>query len=244
MAGTMTNLSSRRWQTFREGMRWRGPFFSFLLATREVFRPFMYSHAWHIFHTSLQRPLTEPYAKEQVEVKVFAGSQYLEVATAVISSMGIPAAEIAARFGRGDAAAVAYVEGEAAGYMWITFATGMELAFGVSWILRPDEALRYGAFVVRSRRGLGIYSSMNRALNEYARQRGATRTFGGISALNSQSLNLPKHARNPKIMTVVLIHIRGVNWTITKTIGAPLKTHFSRSSKDLYRTQKSVGDEL
>ena len=85
---------------------------------------------------------------------------------------------------------------------------------------------------------------MNRALNEYARRRGATRTFGGISALNSQSLNLPKHARNPKIMTVVLIHIRGVNWTITKTIGAPLKTHFSRSSKDLYRTQKSAGDEL
>ena len=204
----------------------------------------MYSHAWHIFQTNLQRPLFEPYPKEPVEVKVFAGSQDLEAATAVISLMGIPAAEIAARFGRGDAAAVAYVEREAAGYMWITFATGMELAFGVSWILRPDEALRYGVFVVRSRRGLGIHSSMNRALNEYARQRGATRTFGGISALNSQSLNLAKHARNPKIMTVIIIYIRGVSWTFAKTMGAPLESHFSRSSKDLYRSRKSAGDEL
>jgi GNAT superfamily N-acetyltransferase len=240
----MPNRPSTRWQTVREGVRWRGLFVSLLLALRELLRPFMYSHAWHIFQTNLQRPLFEPYPKEQVEVKVFAGSQDLEVATAVISLMGIPAAEIAARFGRGDAAAVAYVEREAAGYMWITFATGMELAFGVSWILRPDEALRYGVFVVRSRRGLGIHSSMNRALNEYARQRGATRTFGGISALNSQSLNLAKHARNPKIMTVIIIYIRGVSWTFAKTMGAPLESHFSRSSKDLYRSRKSAGDEL
>jgi hypothetical protein len=117
------------------------------------------------------------------------------------------------------------------GYMWITFAAGMELAFGVSWILRPDEALRYGAFVLPSRRGLGILSSMNRALNEHARERRCTRTFGGISALNPQSLNLARHARNPKIMSIFLLHIRGVNWTFIRTTGAPLDSRFSRSSQ-------------
>src|ERR1700735_737000 len=241
---TMTNQISTRWRTVREGVRWRGLFFSSLLASREILRPFMYWHAWHIFESDLQRPLVEPYAKEQVEVKVFAGKQTLEEATAAISSLGIPLKEINLRFNRGDAAAVAYVKREPAGYMWITFTSGMELAFGVSWILRPGDALRYGAFVLPSRRGLGILSSMNRALNEYSRQRGSTRTLGGISALNPQSLNLAKHARNPKIMSIFLLHIRGVNWTFTRTTGAPLDSRFSRSSKALYGTQRSVGDEL
>ena len=241
---TMTNQISIRWRTVREGLRWRGLVFSSLLATREILRPIIYWHVWHIFQSDLQRPLAEPYAKEKVEVKVFAGKETLEEATAAISSMGIPPKEISLRINRGDAAAVAYVEREPVGYMWITFATGMELAFGVSWILRPDEALRYGAFVLSSRRGLGIVSSMNRALNEHARQRGSTRTFGGVSALNPQSLNLAKHARNPKIMSIFLLHIRGVNRTFTRTTGAPLDSRFSRSSKDLYGAQRSVGDEL
>lgn len=240
----MTIQTSRRWKNARENMRWRGFFFSSLLAARKVLSPIVYSHVWHIFQSDLQRPLAEPYAKEQVEVKVFVGKQDLEEASAAISLMGIPQEEISVRLGRGDAAAVAYVNHDAVGYMWLTFATGMELAFGVSWVLRPDQALRYGAFVARRWRGLGIHSSLNRALNGYARQRGLTRTFGGISALNPQSLNLAKHSRNPKIMTVILINIRGLNWTFAKTTGAPLHSHFSRSSKDLYRTRKSVGDEV
>jgi hypothetical protein len=225
-------------------MRWRGLFFSSLLAIRAVLRPLMYWHAWHIFQTDLEQPLVEPYAKRQVEVKVLAGKQNLADATAAISSMGIPPEEIALRFNRGDATAVAYVGREPAGYMWLTFAPGMELAFGVSWILLPHEALRYGAFVSPSWRGLGILSAMNRALNEHARGQGSTRTLGGISALNPQSLNLAKHARSPKIMSIILIHVRGVDWTFTKTSGAPFDSRFCRSSKDAYRRQKSVGDEI
>ena len=225
-------------------MRWRGAASSSLRAVREVLRPFMYSHAWHIFQTDLDRPLMEPYAKHQVEVKIFSEEQEFQEAIASISVMDIPPQEVTLRFARGDVAAVAFVEQEPAGHMWITFADGMELAFGVRWILRPDECLRYGSFVVPRFRGLGIHSSMNRALNEYARQRGLTRTFASIGALNPQSLNLAKHARNPKIMTVVLVHIHGVNWTFAKATGAPLSSHFSRSSRELYRVRKAVGGEL
>ncbi len=186
----------------------------------------------------------EPYAKQQVEVKIFSEEQGRQEASATISLMGISPQEISLRFNRGDVAAVAYVERKPAGHMWIAFADGIELAFGVSWILRPNECLRYGSFVVPQCRGLGIHSSMNRALNDYARQRGLTRAFASIGALNPQSLNLAKHARNPKIMTVVLLHVRGLNWTFAKTTGAPLSSHFSRSSREPYRVRRAVSGQL
>lgn len=191
----MISRPSRPWQTVREGLRWRGLLFSFLLATREILRPLLYWHSWHIFSTDLARPLREPYAKEQVAVKVYAGENVPPTVTAQLCSMGeISSAEVRSRLGRGNAVAVAFV----AGYMWMTFADGLEPAFGVRWILRPDEALRYGSFVIPRWRGLGIHSSVNHALNDYARQRGLKRTLASIGAFNRQSLNLTKHTRNPK----------------------------------------------
>jgi GNAT superfamily N-acetyltransferase len=237
---------STRWQTAREALRWRGLLFSSLLAAREVLRPIMYWHAWHIFHTDLQRPLMEPYAKGRVVVKVSAAKENLEDVSAQISSMGnLPWENVHSRFDRGDAAAVAYVDREPAGYMWMTFADGMDLAFGVNWIVHPHEALRYGSFVVPRWRGLGIHSVLNRALNDCARARGLTRTLGAISALNVQSLSLAKHARNPKVMTLVLIHIRGINRTYCKTAGAPFDSRFVRSpQKYLTRGHDPVSDDV
>ena len=245
LKNAMTNQSPKHRQPITGTLRYRGLFFSSLLALREILRPFMYWHAWHIFQTDLQRPLPEPYAKEQVDVRIYIGRENLEEIAAQISSMGnIPLADVKFRFGRSDAAAVAYVRREAAGFMWMAFAEGAELAFGVNWILHENETLRYDSFVVPRWRGLGIHSAMNRALTEYARDRGLTRALSAISVVNPQSLNLAKHNRNPKVMTLILIHFRGVNWTYAKTIGAPFDSRFSRSSKDLYRARKSVGDEL
>ena len=241
----MSNGPSIRRQSIGEALRYRGLFFSSLLALREILRPLMYWHAWHIFQTDLQQPLPEPYAKEQVEVRIYVGKENLEDIAAQISSLGnIPLADVKFQFGRGDAAAVAYVRRQAAGFMWMAFANGAELVRGVNWILHENETLRYDSFVVPQWRGHGIHSAMNRALTEYARDRGLTRAVSAISAVNTQSLNLAKHNRNPKVMTVILIHFRGVNWTYVKTIGAPFDSRFFLSSKALHRPRKSVGDEL
>jgi len=242
----MPNQFSTRWQTAREALRWRGLLFSSLLVAREILRPIMYWHAWHVFHTDLRRPLPEPYAKEEVMVKVFARTENTEDLAAQISSIGnIPSANVNSRFDRGDVAAVGYVKREIAGFMWMTFADGMDLAFGVRWIVHPHEALRYGSFVVPRWRGLGIHSSMNRALNGYARDRGLTQTLGSISAVNPQSLNLAKHARNHKVMTLLLIHIQGINRTYCKTTGAPFDSRFVRAAKNyVSRARDAVSDDI
>jgi GNAT superfamily N-acetyltransferase len=214
-----------------ESLRWRGLFYSCLLAVREVFRPLLYWHAWHVFSTDLGGALPEPYAKEKVGIKIFSDRAAIEPALSQIAPMGqLSGEQIRSRLEAGGAVAIACVGGEPAGYMWLTLTNGWELVYGVNWILRSDEALRYGSFVAPKWRGLGIHSSLNSALNCYARDRGLCRTLGSIGAFNRQSLNLAKHARRPKIMTVFVLHINGVNWTLVRAFGAPLGSRFSRQS--------------
>jgi hypothetical protein len=178
---------SRRLQTVREGLRWRGLSASFLLAAREALRPFLYWHAWHIFSTDLGRPLLEPYAREQVSVRIFVGERNFEAVAAQLCFVKeLSSEEIRSRLNNG-AVAVASVHGEFAGYMWMDFGGGRELAFGVNWIVRPDEALRYESFVLPRWRGLGIHSSLNHSLNSYAREQGLRRTLASIGAFNRQS---------------------------------------------------------
>jgi hypothetical protein len=68
---------------------------------------------------------------------------------------------------------------------------------------------------------------LNVALNTYAREHGVLRSVGSISLLNSQSLSLAKRLGKKKIMTVILVHIRGIGRTFRNAIGAPLRTRFS-----------------
>lgn len=225
----MQPASSRPRETAWEAIRWRGPLYSCLLAVREIFRPLLYWYAWHVFSTDLQKALPEPYAKERVDIDVFCGSAAIETAIGQVVPLGqLSAEQVRTRLEHGGAVVIACVAGEPAGYMWMTLANGWDLVYGVTWILRPDEALRYGSFVNPKWRGLGIHSALNNASNCWARDRGICRTLASIGAFNRQSLNLAKHARRRKIMTVFVLHINGVNWTYVRAFGAPLESRFSR----------------
>lgn len=214
-----------------EILRWRGLWVLLLLGVRNILRPVIYWHVYRIFATDITTQVPEPYAKEKIETKVYArdgGCVDLDKALAEVAAMReIPRQEAEKRLQRGDALAMAYASAEPAGYGWIAFASGVvELAFGVNWIVRPREAVRYGNFVHPKWRGRGIQSSINTAVNEYARGRGVTVTFGSISVMNHQSLSLAKHYNRPVAMTVTLIRVRPFNWRICRASGAPFASRF------------------
>jgi GNAT superfamily N-acetyltransferase len=139
----------------------------------------------------------------------------------------------AARLNRGDALAIVYGGREPVAAGWMTFSSGMELAYGTTWILQPNEGTQYGAFVLPKWRGHGIFSVLNVALNTYAREHGVLRSVGSISVLNTQSLSSAKRLGKKKIMTVILLRVRGVGWTFQTAIGAPLHTRFADKGADL-----------
>jgi L-amino acid N-acyltransferase YncA len=216
-----------------EILRWRGPVHFLLLALREVLRPVMYWYAWNIYLTDLEQPLTAPYAKGKFDVRIFSGEQHRETARKQLASVGPPLPDnFDARMNRGDALAIVYCGEEPVASGWMTFTSGMEMAFGMIWILHANEGTQYGSFVVPKWRGHGIFSLLNVALNRYARENGVLRSIGSISVLNSQSLSMARRLGKKKLMTVILVRVRGLGWTFRRAIGAPLHTRFSSQRAD------------
>jgi L-amino acid N-acyltransferase YncA len=224
-----TRPSSLR-RRIAETLRWRGFAVLFLLGVRNILRPIVYWHVYRIFATDIAGQVPEPYAREKIETKIYTHDcGYLDRALTQVAALGeISREEAQKRLRRGDVLAMAYASAEPAGYGWISFASGVvELDFGVTWIVRSGEAVRYGNFVHPKWRGRGIQSSINTAVNEYALQHGVSVTLGSISAMNAQSLSLAKHYNRPTAMKVTLIHVRPFNWRICRTSGAPFKSRFN-----------------
>jgi hypothetical protein len=218
-------------QRIREILRWRGfPLFVFL-AVREFLRPILYWHVFYIFDRDLaHEPLPEPYSKVDLEVKVYTKQMCVDRIITELAALGeLGRDEIESRLNRGDVVAIACASGELAGYGWLGLSSGkVELAFGTTWIVRPREAVRYGNFVSPKWRGLGIQSSINAAVNSYAREHGITRALGSISTVNTQSMSLAKHYSSANTMKVTLIRIRALKKTIIKASGAPFESRFLR----------------
>jgi L-amino acid N-acyltransferase YncA len=235
-SGIMPQMGTRPpspWRRTAENLRWRGLWVTVLLCVRTILRPVLYWHVYRIFATDIAKQVPEPYAKEKIETKIHVrhgcpNLEQLDKPLAEVAAMGeISREEAENRLQRGDALAMAYASAEPAGYGWISFSSGVvELAFGVTWIVHPCEAVRYGNFVHPRWRGRGIQSSINTAVNEYARGRGVSITYGSISAMNAQSLSLAEHYNRATAMTVTLILVRPFNWRFCRASGAPFASRF------------------
>lgn len=238
----MLNPLPGSWRRALEILRWRGPTYFFLLALREVLRPVMYWYAWNIYLTDLQQLLTPPYAKEKFNVRIFSGDKDREVARQQLASLGEPLpANFDTRLNRSDALAIVYSAEEPVASGWMTFTSGMEMAYGLRWVLQANEGTQYGSFVLPKWRGHGIFSVLNVALNTYAREHGVVRSIGSISVLNSQSLSMAKRLGKKKLMTVIVIRVRGLGWTFQGALGAPLHTRFVSLGADRKQADLPLG---
>jgi GNAT superfamily N-acetyltransferase len=223
----MNTRIARRASALREFLSWRGLFIVGLLALREILRPLFYWHLWHIFETDISKQVPQPYGRDAVEVKFYAEDRPSAMVEQ-ISAMGeLGPEEVERRLARGVWIAIGWVEAQPAGYMWMSFSNTLELAFDTFWMVRPGEAVRYGSFVLPAFRGRGIHSWLNSAVNSGLRQRGIHKTLAAVSLLNPQSLSLPRHYRRAVVMTALVARVRGLNWTIRRSFGAPLGSRFS-----------------
>jgi GNAT superfamily N-acetyltransferase len=226
LVGSMSDGILNRMRNAPAELRWRGALRFSSLVLREFFSPLLYWHVLHVFQRQVQPPQREGTA--EFDVKIFAGLANLDRLVCDIGPMGEISAEvIELRLISGDAVALAYSRGEPVGYAWMTFASGLEVAFGVAWFLNARESAFYGSFTHPRWRGRAIQQSLDGALMRYAYEKGVSRVFSTISALNTQMLNAFKHLDRHKIMTLVLVRVRGFNWVYRKSLGAPLESRFT-----------------
>jgi GNAT superfamily N-acetyltransferase len=187
---------------------------------------------WYIFDRDLRQTLPEPDAKEKFESRIYSGKSALENAGLTNCSLAeyIPL-DSSSRLDRGDALAVTYAGTEPVGVSWMTFSSGLELAFGAEWKIEPGEAVQYDAFVHPHWRGHAIQSVLSIAMYRYARDHGIHRVLASVSVFNPQSLALAKRRKKNKSMTVFLLRVRGNNWVIAKASGAPFDSRFSKTPR-------------
>ena len=228
----MKGRFARRMSRVGEAFSWRSPLILAALVTREMLRPVLYWHVWHIFETDLSRPILQAYGKDQIEVKLCSENANSEGLVEEIARMGeLQPEEVKRRLVRGDLVAIGLFEQQPVGYMWIGLATGLELAYDTNWIVRPGEAVKYGSFVLPEFRGRGPHSGLNQAANSCLLERGIQKVLASISLLNPQSMSLPKHYRKAVAMTLLVVRVRGVNWTVRKSFGREIRSRFSWTSK-------------
>ena len=217
------------WSRAFEILRWRGPWRFVVLSLRELLKPLVYWHVYYIIQNDMQPALPTPAVKRKFETSVYSGEQDLAKASAALAGVGeLTPAEIGLRLKRHDAVAVAFAGEQAIGYLWMTFCSGLELVFDTVWIVHPNEAVLYDTFVLPEWRGRGIHPGMDVALNNWAHPRGIVRAFASISAVNNQSLGVLKLAGKARIMTLVLVRVRGLKRTWIKATGAPFHLYFQR----------------
>jgi hypothetical protein len=223
---------TRVWSEIAEHIRWRGSRAVVWLGLRECLRPVMYWHAWYIFETPVTAELPAPYNDgDGISVRTVTVHRDVEPVRAHLPDLArVSDAEIATRFDRGDVLVVAYSAVQPVGCMWLSFASGLPLAFGMSWKIAADEAVRYDSYVLPRERGRRIHSVLNHGANSYARTCGMRRTLASISVLNTPSLRLARHYRRAAVMTLVLIKVRGLDRVFKLTFGGTFHTRFSSPS--------------
>jgi len=220
-------------------LRWRGPVPFFCLTMREAFRPLFYWYAYYIIRNEIFPPsaVGRP-ATSELDIVVRHGEEGLERTKVELIGMDdLTAEEIDARFGRGDAVAVAYAGDRAVGYAWMSFNSGQKLTFDIAWAVHPGEAVLHDTFVVPAWRGRRIPTRLDTALNDFAHQHGITYAYSSIAILNKQALRILTLRGKTRILTLFLLRVRGINRTWRVVRGdSTFDAHFQKLEPSTHTT--------
>jgi hypothetical protein len=209
-----------------ELLRWRGPVRCAALAVRQLMRPHIDWYIFHIHETTLDSvPLTGT-IDTSISVKIHnldSGIDRVEKDLRAIFE--VRQVDVAARLRAGDSVAIAYCGDVALGCSWFT-SRNLGFVWGLAWTLRPREVVCFGSYVRPEWRGKRIHQRLNQAISSHLHERGIARTYGSMSLLNPQALSLERRTNKRRLMTLILVHVRALDWDFRYSLGQPLESRF------------------
>lgn len=229
-ADKRTHAQTGRWRHIWKTLRKRGPLALALLAVREGFAPLFYGHILYVIERDIAP--NAPERASDFTVRVYEGITHLEQLRREIGELGrTTAQEVEWRLREGQAVGAAYAGGALVGYAWMTCSSGLEIAFGTAWKIGPGETVFYDSFTHPGWRGREIQLLLDSKLTRYASARGITKMLATVSALNRPMFRTIRQIRARRLMTLILIRIRALNWVYRKAVGAPFESRFTIAPK-------------
>lgn len=128
---------------------------------------------------------------------------------ALAAAMGVPEAEVAARFGRGCRALTAWRGEELAAYCWLS--TGRERVGELArdLLLPPGESYVWDCATLPGFRGRGLYTRLLRTIVGTLAARGQRRVWIGASSTNEASNRAFTSAGFRPVVAVVALRVAG-----------------------------------
>jgi hypothetical protein len=210
-----------------EMWRWRGPVRCAGLMVRYLMRSLVDWYVFYILETPIDpAKIRLPDANAPVTVKIHSLESGVENALADLTPiLQLQPVNAGPRLRAGDSVAIAYHDGRAVGCSWFT-ARNLPMMWGLSWAVQPQEAVCFGSFVMPEWRGKRVHAILEGAINAQLHSQGIVQTCGSMSVLNPQTLSLAKQTNKRKRMTLLLVHLKGLDWHFHYSFGEPLEPRF------------------
>jgi GNAT superfamily N-acetyltransferase len=134
---------------------------------------------------AIDLPTPGPPLPSRIEVRIAPAGD--AAAGPLAAAMNVPAAEVAARMGRGSRALAAWHGEQLAAYCWVSFQREHVGELGRDLFLAPGEPYIWDCATVPRFRGQGLYTSVLRALLDLLAAEGAHRAWIGASSTHAAS---------------------------------------------------------
>lgn len=187
--------------------------------------------AIHVFEGDLsqQRPSVPP--PPGFLARLYRGEADLQAAIDVLVPTGLAAADISARFQRGDLAAVGFIGDQVVAYTWASFTEVRVKALAMYLRVPPGEVIQYDTLVLKPFRRQGLQFAVAKPVLDYLQEQGYVRTLAWANVFNRPSCKNQWKWGKRVLLTAVSLRIPGIRqerrWNFS--LGAPLDSLLLRA---------------